>query len=249
MKNYAVIQHNYSEFLGLIENQLEVRDIGFSYIRPFVGQGLPASPQPYDALFLLGGSVPPTDKESYPWIDEEIALIDRFLLSGRPVLGFGFGAQIIALWAGGQGQSEPAHTAYWTRARAANGAQDDPVAQVVDGKKVLVLYNGKVELPENTKVILEDEAGNPIAFRPEPRVYGMLFRPELKPGMLEDMVMEAGRETAANIGEVLAEARQEWEQTQKLTHQILIALTKELDLMTERKKAPVFRLNVENDDE
>ena len=38
MQNYCVVQHTYSEFLGLIERQLEKRDIGFSYYRPFVGQ-------------------------------------------------------------------------------------------------------------------------------------------------------------------------------------------------------------------
>lgn len=35
MKHFAVVQHSYSEFLGIVESQLEKRDIGFSYFRVF----------------------------------------------------------------------------------------------------------------------------------------------------------------------------------------------------------------------
>lgn len=56
MKNYCVVQHSYSEFLGLIESQLEKRDIGFSYYRPFVGQD---SPGRRPSLTACGCSVVP----------------------------------------------------------------------------------------------------------------------------------------------------------------------------------------------
>ena len=249
MKNYAVIQHNYSEFLGQIERQLEVRDIGFSYVRPFVGQDLPVNLLHYDALFLLGGSTPPTDKEAAPWIDQELALIDMALKSKRPVIGLGFGGQLVAMRAGGAASGEPFHTGYWTTARATPAGKGDPLAQAVDGHRVLVLYNGKVDLPEDVEPIVVDEEGNWLAIRLEDLGYGLLFRPDLKPGMIEDMVMEAHRETPDNIGDLLQTARTEWNETQKTTDQIIIALVKALDLMTERKKPPVFKLNVESDGE
>ena len=63
MKQFAVVQHTYSEFLGLIENQLEKRDIGFAYFRPFVGQDLPGSAGQFDALFVLGGQATPSDQD------------------------------------------------------------------------------------------------------------------------------------------------------------------------------------------
>ena len=43
MKKFFVVQHSYAEFLGPIEKQLESRNIGFQYLRPFLGSYLPTS--------------------------------------------------------------------------------------------------------------------------------------------------------------------------------------------------------------
>lgn len=244
MKRFAVVQHTYSEFLGLIETQLEKRDIGFHYIRPFVGQELPGSPAQYDALFLLGGKSPPTDRRAAPWVDDEIALVGAFRQAGRPIVGFGFGALVIVEYEGGQVTAQPFHQAYWTQAHKTAAGAGDALAETVDGRKVLVLFNGKAELPSGMEPILVDDAGRWIAARPDRLTYALLFRPELKPGMLEDMIMEAKRLTPANLGELLAEARQEWANMQALTDAVVVALVKELDLMTERHKMPVFHLKV-----
>lgn len=245
MKNFAVIQHNYSEFLGQIERQLEVRDIGFSYFRPFVAQDLPGSPLHFDALFLLGGSNPITDTDHCPWVENEAYLVQRFLDAKRPVVGFGFGALIIADKFGAESCAEPAHTAYWTTAHLTDAGKGDPVAEAMDGRKVLVMYNGSANLGEDLAPILVDDNGNWLAIKPNELCYAVLFRPELKPGMLEDMVMEADRDTPDNIGEILSQARDEWVTTQVTTDNFIVALVKSLDLMQDRKKAPIFNLKVE----
>ena len=135
-------------------------------------------------------------------------------------------------------------TACWTVARATEAGRDDPLAQAVDGRRVLVMYDGAVSLPEGVTPLVVDEQGRWIAARTDPLTYALLFRPELKPGMLEDMIMEEGRPTPENIGELLAEARDEWPRMQETTDRVLVALVSALDLMRERHKAPVFSLNV-----
>ncbi len=244
MKNFAVVQHTYAEFLGLIETQLEKRDIGFSYLRPFVGQDLPGSAGQFDALFLLGGKDPITDREASPWVDDEVRLVGLFRQAQRPIVGFGFGAMVIAEYEGAQMSAKPLHQAYWTTAHITAAGKGDAVAEAAQGRRVLVMTNGSAKLPSGIEPILVDDAGNWIAIRPERLTYGLLFRPELKPGMIEDMIMEAKRETPDNIGELLGQARMEWNGMQELTDRIVVALVTELDLMTERRKSPVFRLNV-----
>lgn len=244
MKRFAVVQHTYSEFLGQIESQLEKRDIGFHYFRPFVGQELPGSAGQFDALFLLGGKVPTTDRESMPWLDDEIALIGTFRQAGRPIVGFGLGALAIIEYEGGTPSPEPYHRAYWTRAHKTAAGADSELAQAVDGREVLVLYNGDIALPSGIDPVLVDDEGHWIAARPDPHTYALLFRPELKPGMLEDMIMEAKRQTPKDMGELLAGARQRWKDMQDLTDRVVVALVKELDLMKERHKMPVFHLRV-----
>ncbi|MEW5709994.1 MAG: GMP synthase [Pseudomonadota bacterium] len=244
MKHFLVVQHTYSEFLGLIETRLEQRDIGFTYVRPFTGQNLPGTALQHDALWLLGGAYPVTDTERQPWIDDELRLVSLFQRAHRPVVGLGFGGLLLARAVGGAARSEPAHTACWARARATEAGRDDPLAQAVDGRRVLVMYNGAVDLPDGVPPLVVDEEGRWIAARTGEAAYALLFRPELKPGMLEDMIMEEGRPTPENIGDLLAEARREWPETQETTDRVLVALVSALDLMQERRKAPVFSLNV-----
>jgi GMP synthase-like glutamine amidotransferase len=244
MKNFAVVQHTYAEFLGLIETQLEKRDIGFSYLRPFVGQDLPGSAGQFDALFLLGGKDPTTDRDASPWLDDELRLVGMFRHAQRPIVGFGFGAMVIAEHEGAQMSAEPFHQAYWTTAHMTPAGKGDAVAEAADGRRVLVMTNGSAKLPSGLEPILVDEDGNWIAIKPDRLTYGLLFRPELKPGMIEDMIMEAKRETPGNIGELLGQARMGWNGMQELTDRMVVALVTELNLMTERHKAPVFRLNV-----
>ncbi|HKK13672.1 MAG TPA: GMP synthase [Gammaproteobacteria bacterium] len=245
MQLYCVVQHTYSEFLGLVETQLEKRDIGFSYFRPFVGQAVPGSVMQFDALFLLGGAHPTTDRERCPWVADELELIGVFRKAGRPVVGIGFGGLLVAEQAGAEPSPKPLHNAYWTTARVTEAGKGDALAEALDGRYVLVMYNGSAELPEGLEPLVVDESGNWLVIRPDPLTYGMLVRPEMKPGMLEDIVMEAKRKVPPNMTELLETAREQWGAMQDMTDHVIVALVKELELMRERRKTPVFNLKVE----
>ncbi len=244
MKNYLVIQHTYSEFLGPVEAQLESRDIGFSYARPFTGQEMPGSALHFDGLWMLGGAYPLTDTENCPWLDQEMRLIGIFKHAKRPIVGIGFGGLLLAQYEGGTATAEPRYTAYWTTAHKTEAGKDDKLANAVDGKRVFVMYDGHVKLPQGMEPIVVDDDGNWLAIKPDPFSYGMLFRPEMKPGMIEDMIMEDNRPLPDNIGDILAQSRLEWPEMQKVKDAIIVALVQGLDLMQERRKSPIFSLKV-----
>jgi len=145
MKQFLVVQHTYAEFLGGVEKQLEDRGIGFAYFRPFTGQSLPASALQYDALWLLGGAYPVSDTAHWPWLHDELRLIAAFQRARRPVVGLGAGGLLLAQAAGGTAHDEPAQRAYWTTARKTAAGRDDPFADAVDGRKVLVMVEGRVD--------------------------------------------------------------------------------------------------------
>lgn len=248
MKNYLVLQHSYSEFLGLIEPQLQQRGIGFSYCRPFLGDALPPSVGQYDGVFVLSGAWPTADALHNENVPEELNLIDHFQQAERPVIGIGMGGLLVAQAAGGTAAMEPLHTARFVTARKTAAGEGDTLAESLDGRRLLVFYSGSVSLPEGLEPILVDENGNWLAIRPRPMTYGLLFRPEMKPGMLEDIIMEEGHNPPEHIGELLGEARMEWKGMQEVTGLSFIALVKEVDLMQERRKMPVFNLKVESDE-
>ncbi len=243
MKRFLVVQHSYSEFLGGVETQLESRDIGFSYVRPFAGQALPGSALQYDALWLLGGAHAVCDESHCPWVADELRLVAAFRRAVRPVVGLGFGGLLVAVAAGGRAHALPAQRAYFTMAHRPATGRNDALAGALEGRRLLVMANGRVDLPGDVPPVLVDDHGGWIAIRPDPLTYGLLFRPELKPAMLEDMVMEEGRETPDHIGELVAQLRADREEVQRTQDVTVTALVTALDLMQERRKPPVFMLN------
>lgn len=242
MIRFLAVQHTFAEFLGALEPQFEARDIAFTYLRPVTGQDVFANALQFDSLWLLGGAYPVADAGHAPWVPDEVKLVRAFERARRPVVGLGFGAHVIALAHGGAAALEPAHLAYWTTARATAVGRDDPVAQAVDGRRVLVMANGAVDAPPGAEPIAVDDAGRWIALRPGARTYALLFRPELKPGMIEDMIMEDGRPVPDDIGALLDEARARWDETQQTTHRVTAALVSALGLMDEARKAPTILL-------
>jgi GMP synthase-like glutamine amidotransferase len=242
MIRFLAIQHTFSEFLGALEREFEARGIAFTYLRPVTGQDVAAAAGQFDCLWLLGGAHPVTDRERCPWIDDERRLVGVFAKSRRPVVGLGFGAHVVALAYGGAAHAEPEHDAYWTVAHATGAGRDDPLARAVDGRRVLVMVNGRVDLPPDVAPIVVGDDGRWLAIRPAPLAYGLAFRPELKPGMIEDMIMEDGRQVPENVGMLLDEARARWSESQETSARVIAALVEALDLMRERRKMPVFGL-------
>jgi GMP synthase (glutamine-hydrolysing) len=249
MIRFLAIQHTFSEFFGALEPQFEARDIAFTYLRPVTGQDVSAAAGQFDCLWLLGGAYPVVDRAHCPWIDDEARLVTTFTRSRRPVVGLGFGAHVVALAHGGTAHADPAHDAYWTVAHATAAGRDDPLARAVHGRNVLVMTNGRVDLAPTLAPLVVDERGRWLAIRPTPLAYGLAFRPELKPGMIEDMIMEDDRPVPENIGSLLDEARARWDETQETTARVVAALVEALDLMQERRKMPVFSLKAVKEDE
>ncbi|APZ43909.1 type 1 glutamine amidotransferase [Acidihalobacter ferrooxydans] len=244
MKNYMVVQNTYSEFLGLIEKQLERRDIGFDYHRPFLDQGLPASVGQFDGLFVLAGACAPND-EKLDYHDDVLRVIQLFRKAQRPVTGIGLGGLLVAEALGGTARAEPEYVAGFVTAHKTPAGEGDALAEALDGLDLFVLHHGAVDLPDGMEPILVDDDGNWLAIHPEPYTYGLLFRPEMKPGMLEDIIMEEDHNPPPNIGELLGEARMNWGDMQRVTDKVVVALVSELGLMQERRKVPVFSLKVE----
>jgi hypothetical protein len=76
---------------------------------------------------------------------------------------------------------------------------------------------GEVRLVPAVAPLVVDDCGRWLALRPSPRAFALLFRPELEPGMIEDMIMEDDRPVPDDIGEVLDEARRSRPETQQTT--------------------------------
>jgi len=244
MKRLLAVQHTFAEFLGALEPQFEGRGIGFQYVRTVAGDDVAGTPTQFDSLWLLGAAHPAGDAVNSPWLQDEIRLVKTFQRSGRPVVGLGVGAHVLAAASGAELSVDPAHDARFVTAVALDRA--DPLALAVDGRRVMVMACGHCEPPPGSTPVVADGSGNWIAFRNGPPGYGLLFRPELKPGMLEDMVMEEGREVPENMQQLIETARDEWEATQETSARIVAALVGALGMMDERTRPRVIPIAARN---
>lgn len=184
-----VIQHTSADYLGLMEDHLEGRRIRFRYFRPFTESG--SIPQPgelSDGLFLLGGGPwGSAGERDVPTLADEIALTRSMLDEGKPVVGIGLGAQILAIAAGGG--SEPAPLTF--RTGYASRRAEDALAGFLPERFPHVVYmRDRPILPAFARVLAEDEAGWPALFEVAPNAVGFTGHPGFKTAMAEDLVME-----------------------------------------------------------
>ncbi len=189
MKRLTVIQHTSADYLGLIEDHLEGRRIGFNYVRPFTEQGkVPRVDAVADGLILLGGGPwGSAGQRNVPTLVEEVELTYAVLQRGLPVIGIGLGAQILALAAGGTTETAPYEfstaTAERTRADALNGYLPARFPCVE-------MMRDRPQPPADASILARNDAGKPVVFQLGDNALGFTGHPGVKLAMAEDLVME-----------------------------------------------------------
>jgi len=184
-----VIQHTSADYLGLMEDHLEGRRIGFRYFRPFTEQGrIPGSADQADGLILLGGGPwGSAGGRDLPGLQSEIALTRKCLEAGQAVVGIGLGAQILAIAAGGRSRPAPLtfSVGYGRRQR------DDALNGYLPSRFPLVRYmRDRPEPPPEAAVLAVDELDLPVIFQVGANALGFCGHPGFKTAMAEDLIME-----------------------------------------------------------
>lgn len=190
VKTLAVVQHTSSEYLGFIEDELESRRIRFRYFRPFTAGGrTPREAEAADGLVLLGGGpwgASPGPRQ-LPSLDEEVALAAGALEAGRPVVGFGLGAQILALAAGGGIRAGPLEFEVSLARRTCKEA----LAGCLPSHYPLVRYGpDRLTLPPGALTLAYDPTGQAALFQVGEHAFGFAGHPGVKSAIIEDLIME-----------------------------------------------------------
>ena len=205
MNTVDVIQHTSAEYLGLIEDHLEGRGIRFVYHRPFTAKGvLPVADKVNAGLVLLGGGPwGSAGTRDVPTLAREIELARACLTRGLPILGFGLGAQILALAAGGGCESAPLEFSVGEARRTSA----DALHGYLPERYPLAIYMRDWPLPPpHATVLARDEHARPALWQVGPRAFGFAGHPGLKVAMVEDLVMEF-EESPAELDAPLARLR------------------------------------------
>ena len=188
MKTVTVIQHTEAEYLGLMEDHFEGRNVRFSYNRPFTKGGmLPEGPGTSDGLILLGGGpYGVVSGHLLPSLGAELRLTQAYLMAGLPVVGIGLGAIILAVASGGGAAEQPLRFGVEIANATAPGLLD---GFLPDTMPLTCYLRDAPVLPPGSEVLARSPVGETMIFG-HGRNLGFVGHPGMKRGMAEDLIME-----------------------------------------------------------
>jgi GMP synthase-like glutamine amidotransferase len=205
MKTLCVLQHVEAEYLGLLEDHFEGRNIRFRYCRPFVpGASIPADVEDNDGLVLLGaGPKGIVSGSLIPSLGPELRLTRSFLDRRLPVIGIGVGACILSTAAGGGAEEAPLR---FIIERARRVAADALNGHLPETFPVAVYMRDRAVPPAGANVLAVGTRGEPLLFQLRSNCLGFLGHPGVKSAMIEDLIMEF-EEVPDDTAETLAALR------------------------------------------
>lgn len=203
MKTLTVFQHTSADYLGLMEDHLEGRNIGFRYYRPFTESGkVPPFSEVGEALVLLGGGPwGAAGVRDVPSLAEEVKFTRACFMQGLPILAVGLGAQILCLATDGSVEKSPLVFTCENAKRVDNNALNGFMPEEYPNPVYMRDYPVP---PDYATILAEDKQGRPAAFQIGDNVLGFTGHPGFKRGMAEDLIMEF-EEIPENTGAMLSE--------------------------------------------
>ena len=146
----AAIRHVHLEDLGAFAQPIEaagyairLHDAGVDDLRAL--DALAA-----DLVVVLGGPIGAYEEDAYPFLRDEIGLLERRLAAGRPTLGICLGAQLMARALGARVYPGPAKEIGWAPIALTEAGRSGPLRHLGDDP-VLHWHGDTFDLPQGAE--------------------------------------------------------------------------------------------------
>ncbi|MFI5352865.1 MAG: type 1 glutamine amidotransferase [Candidatus Binatales bacterium] len=232
MAKIWVMQHHPVENLGRIAEALAASALAWQYVRSFAGQPVPEDMKGAGGLIVMGGPMGVYDQDRYPFLRDELRLIEAALRDGRPVLGVCLGSQLLAAALGAKVVRGPAKEIGWYPVNLLADARDDRLFGGAPDSFTALHWHGDVfDLPARAVALASSEKTPLQAYRYGENVYGLLFHIEPDAAIVAGMVREFAGE--------LAEARVDGAAIVAAANQRIAAMADLAELVFGRWAAPI----------
>jgi len=195
MAKIWVLQHHPVENLGAIADSLEEAALAWQYVRVFDRPPIPADMKGASGLIVMGGPESVYRLDRYPYLRDEIRLIESALHDNKPILGVCLGAQLLAAALGANVKRGESREIGWYPVQLANAANDDCLMRGLPAEFVAAHWHSDVfELPNGAVALASSAKTANQAFRFGDNAYGLLFHAEITQERLGKLVSEFGED-------------------------------------------------------
>jgi GMP synthase (glutamine-hydrolysing) len=171
------IRHVAFEGLGIIETSLCEAGYTPHVYDACVDDLQTIEPVKSDLVIFLGGPIGAYEDDRYPFLVEELRILEARLAVGRPTLGICLGAQLIARALGAKVYRGPAKEIGWAPIRLSEAGRASPLKHL-DGKHVLHWHGDTFDLPDGAMLLASTSLVAHQAFAVGPNVLGLQFHGE-----------------------------------------------------------------------
>ena len=179
MKVY-VLQHIHCETLGTIADALNSRGITAHYLRSFAGEAVPRDMADAAGLIIMGGPMGVYEQDLYPYLRDELRLIEIALRQDKPVLGVCLGSQLLATALGAKVKKNTAKEIGWFPISLTDRARQDRLWKEIEPSFAAFHWHGDIfDLPRGAASLASSALTPCQSYRYGTNAYGLLFHMEV----------------------------------------------------------------------
>ncbi len=191
----CVIQHVACETPGRIATVLRAHGFGVQRVKSFAGEPLPPSIAPYGGLVVMGGPMGVYEQPQYPFLRDELYLIEDAIKRGTPVLGVCLGSQLLAAALGAAVLPGTQKEIGWHSVSLTSAATTDALWHGQPSEFTALHWHGDTfPLPRGATGLAWSQLTACQAFRFGTSAYGLLFHLEVTAAIVQGMTRTFGRE-------------------------------------------------------
>lgn len=197
MAKVLIVQHAECEKPGLILQELAARQLEPVSTHGYEGRAVPREMGDAAGLVIMGGPMGVYDSGGYPFLADEMRLIEDALRQQKPILGVCLGSQLLAAALGAAVTRGRQKEIGWFPVKLTEMAQADTLWRGVSRTFTALHWHGDIfELPRGAESLASSALTERQAFRYGLNAYGILFHIEATVETLRGMTEAFPQELA-----------------------------------------------------
>jgi GMP synthase (glutamine-hydrolysing) len=180
------IRHVYFEHLGSFAGTLARRGYRVRYVEAGIDDLAAIDPAAPSLLAVLGGPIGAYEEAQYPFLLDELRLIERRLAAGLPILGICLGCQLIARALGARVYPGGTKEIGWSPLELTAAGHASPLGHLAGcDYRVLHWHGDTFDLPADAELLGSTPLTAHQAFRRGAAVLALQFHVEVDPAEIE----------------------------------------------------------------